>query len=460
MKRFTFLALLFPLCMALIPSLPEAAAGESAEGWSYPTPGLPGVSDEELPEDMIEPFNLSDWAEPFETPEEAEEAQPSPRPRRKAPVRELFIEFISPLDRFEANTRAWYSANQLLGAGSDLLGVHAGLDDYLPGRVFLLATGAFLSGALSYYSHEMGHTYEEIRKGARPGFETDWSSLVTLGYPKYVKTFAPDDTEWTLEEDCRATVGGLNQTTGNGWFAWERAQVVGAWDFHTGLAFLEGKLDHILQLYVGCQDRESENDANAYIRYLGQNGVRLRRGEYLTQALVADLLSWPVLESVLAVGNYLITGDRRFRATRIPIAKRFAVGPPLLSVFLTPEGGFYELGFFLFCGALPPLEISIGRRADFFGESEVRGVRLGAKHHGLPLFRRSGWYGTVSPFAYLTVTRSARERGTLSGVEIAMGRDPFAVTLRVEYGFRDVIRHTVQGEEGGWSAVLGLRVRL
>jgi hypothetical protein len=457
MKNSTLSVLLLaPLLLCL----PSALQGETAGGWSYPSPGLSEYHDEELPEDLIKPFNLSDWERPFEPLKKPKKPMTSPRRKRTSPRRELFLEFATPLDRFETNTRAWFSVNQLLAAGNDLLGVHAGLDEFLPGRVFLLATGAFLSGALSYYSHEMGHTYEEIRKGADPGFELDWSRLVTLGYPKYIKAFAPDDTEWTLEEDLRATVGGLNQTTGNGWFAWERAQVLGAWDFNTGLAFLEGKLDHLLQLCVGCQTRDGENDANAYIGYLREKGVRLRRGQYLTQALVADLLSWPVLESVLSVGDYLLTGDRKVRTLRIPIARRFAASPPLLSIFLTPEGGFYRLGWFLFCGALPPLEISLGRRADFFGESRVRGVRIGAKHHNLPLFHRRGWYGTATPFTYLTVTRSSKERGLLAGVELAVGHDPLAFTLRVEYGYRDVIRHEVQGAEEGLSVMFGLRVRL
>ena len=130
-----------PLLTPFVLCLPTTVHAETAVGWSYPNPGLPEIHDEELPEDLLKSFNLSDWTEPFESAEKPAALRTSPRPRRKAPTRELFLEFASPLDRFETNTRAWYSANQMLAYTNDLLGVQAGLDGHLAGRVFLLASG-------------------------------------------------------------------------------------------------------------------------------------------------------------------------------------------------------------------------------------------------------------------------------------------------------------------------------
>ncbi|MHC4781286.1 MAG: hypothetical protein ACYTFG_22145 [Planctomycetota bacterium] len=445
------------LLSLLIPPLTTFA--DPGEDWIFADPGWDKSAEEELAESLYGVADLASWERNEPEGQVEERSRISLKSKPKRPERELLLEFTSPMESFEANSRAWHTANSLIALGNDFLGVEGQLDRSPFGRGFLLLSTAFLSGGLSYYSHEMGHTFEEVRKGARHDFRIDPGTLVTLGYPEYVKNFAPPDTDWSREEDCRATVGGLNQTTRNSRFAWEKAMTRGSWDFCSGLAFLEGKLDHLLQLFVGCQNPEGDNDANSYIAYLAQGEVGVTRDEYIAQALLADLLSWPVAEALAAIGGYGFTGNRERTVLHIPVARGFAVSPPLLSLHLTPAGGVYEIGLFMTLKDLPSFQVSLAHRANMPGESRVRGTRVGVKQHGLELFSIRGWRAAVSPYTYLTLTRSPVRRGFLIGAEFEAGTGAVGLSLRMEFGIRDLIRHQVLAQDEGFSAVMGLILR-
>ncbi|GEM_PF-3340304 len=464
-------ALLFSTAQALAdPGLPSQAGVHVSleQAWAFhvlqpaAAPGTrPGVSA------WVESYDWKRWE--GEEPrgrgwglERSRERRPS-RPDPSAtgfPSRRIELDFESPMDHVEANSRLWYSANQLFARGNDLAGVGLALDGHVAGRLLLLAGAVYLSGGLSFYSHEVAHTYEDRRQGVRENFSVNGGRWVHLGYPDYVKNFAWGEPTWGPAEDLRAVGAGVNQTTHNGRFALRRRLVRDRLDFTDGLIFLEGQLDHLLQIAVGYVEEDEDNDANLYTALLKERGLRLHRSEYLALSMAADLLSFPVWESLFAVGRYLACGERDAKPFRVPVARGLSVAPPVFSLYLTPEGLLFDAGVFLLPDGFAPVELSLCRRADFRGESSVRGVRAGAKIHEWWCYRRSSWGVSASPYVYLDVRGAGEVSGGLAGAELAVAFFGAALTLRLEYAENDLVRNLVQQEEKGFRAVLGCRLRI
>lgn len=393
-----------------------------------------------------------------------ERAPATPAPPRHAggrlPARTLLLDFESPLDHFESNARLWYSFNQLLGRGNDALGRGLGLDGTPLGRIGLFLAAAWGSGALTYYSHETAHTFEDRNVGVDAGFRVDPSRWVAPGIPRYRMEVARGELVLAPEQEARAVAAGLAQTAFDARILWARSTLAGERDWIGALAFLEGMLDPLLQIEAGILTASRSNDVNRAVALARDAGIPLTRRRILAQCLLADALSLPLWENLLAVGRFVASGDRSVRPLRLLLGRGVSLAPPVFHVFLTPRGGFAEGSFFLFHGRDRAVELSVGRRADFQGSSRVRGVLLAARAHGWLEARAGGATVSLTPSLSGRFGEGGALTGGLAGLELAVGIAGAALTLRLETGRNDAIRHEIQGEKEGFRAVLGLELRL
>ena len=90
------------------------------------------------------------------------------------------VDFASPLDDFDANTKMWYSLNQLGSAGL------ASFDpDHPMGRLGVALLDAWWLWSTSYISHEIAHEYAARRNGTHDPFNLDFTDWTYL-FPRFI----------------------------------------------------------------------------------------------------------------------------------------------------------------------------------------------------------------------------------------------------------------------------------
>jgi len=75
--------------------------------------------------------------------------------------------------------------------------------------------------------------------------------------------------------------------------------------------------------------------------------------------------------------------------------------PPLINLYLTPDGSFYNFTSFISPESDNLIELSIGSDLEYFWDGKVNTLRFGGKYNNLKLGRKVGF----SPFAYLNLNR-------------------------------------------------------
>ena len=408
--------------------------------------------------------------------------------------RESILDAENPLDDFEANARVWYSLNQVFARANDNAGSKWNLDDTIAGRVGLGLAAVYFSGAVNYYSHELGHSYEERRVGVGGSFGVDWSDWRFPGIPEYdtdpviLSDLRFDDDAWFASQ-----VNGLNQTTLDARFSWERSQLTGRLDWINGLAFLEGQFDHAWQMkggldepqlcapifqlgapfgvgFTGCapvtgwsnedlivlmQGQEIRIDPDRYILMLHNRGINLSKREYWAQTLLANFLSAHTWQSIGAILQYIKTGNRSVKPWRLDLGSGLTLTPPLVSLYLTAEGGVYDLSSLLFIEGGPSLGISAAFGAhQLLGEGEANTLRIGARVHDL------GWRSfTFSPYAYIDLRSDFAMDGYSVGLQTQwQALDALGVYIRTEYNDNDLLQSIVKRYGDGVRLVAGVQV--
>ena len=393
-------------------------------------------------------------------------------------MRSLVLNLADPLMGYEANSNLWYSMGQALGRLSDHLEIVDGLGQNAGGRVLLTVLAFYVGRGTQYYSHEVAHEFEVREHGLSSGLSVDWGDWGP-GWPRYVQpVFYDNDVYYDAladDEVLRVPLDGLNQDEFNGAQSWRRAVLQNRTDMHNAAAFLLLKLnDFRYVLSVGLDDNRPAwtggsvrevnqyawyagcwNDPDLYTLHLYNRGIDLTKTDYLVQVAIADFLSWHTWENLAMVCRYVGSGRRVAEPKTWQLSDKVALTPPLVSVYLTPRGTFYDIGTFVNPTSPHPLFLSFGTDVDSIGDGEVDRLRLGAQYYDLG---RGRW--RWAPFAYVDMSEAQGYEGVSLGTEGNI-RLSSAVELsfKLEYNENDVIENTVKGKDDGLSLALGVDVR-
>jgi len=379
-------------------------------------------------------------------------------PEKKAlPEREITLDFANPLDNFEANANAWYSTNQLMGKGSDLAGIKLGWDKNIFGRIgqaLVLTYGAF---GTRYISHEIAHNYKS-RWNGHSVLSFSFDEFTSLGFPAVEKNMYTHDLP--IDDDIFQIAAGLNQSTFNSEMLFGRS--FGNLTFDEGISFLVNKLEKSKYIVSGVDKNLSDqgclDDIDEYLKLLNKKGINLSKSKLKMQSILADILSIYSLDSIRAAGLYVIKGERSVEPFTLSLfGKDFT--PPLISHYLLPGGGFYNMIIFVNPKGKNPLELNLGTDVDFIGDGQVDSLRLGGKYHGLRL--SEGKHAvTLGPFAYLNLNKSFDYKGFSIGTGAHLKlTDNVWLNAKVEYNKDDIIENIVKGEGKGLNTSFGITVR-
>lgn len=363
----------------------------------------------------------------------------------------------SPLDSLDANAMTWFSLTQLYGKGSDYLGDDIGLDDYFMGRVGLTILSYYLQDFLSWLSHEAGHFYH-IR-------ETNPGDTIEISDPQFnVWGFSanpyPDRNPNAWNKD-HSGISGLIMEELDAYYLIRQRDIR---TFDDGINYLMNKFGDV-SYHLSTNDNELYNDNGTLdpVWYrmvtLKSRGINLSRESFLAQMLVADLLSIQTWESLAAIINYLVTGDRTFQPIVVNVGS-VGIRPPLISYYLTPNGAFYNASFFISRNSQPFLEVQVGTDADFIGDGRVNcALRIGAEYKDLVVYDH--WLvPALSPFVYLNFDDSMNYRGICLGANARFNViDGVGLNVGLVYAEGDLIENVVKGQVDGFWTTFGLEIR-
>ena len=364
------------------------------------------------------------------------------------PERKIVLDMANPVTDVEANANAWLSANQFLGGLSDYLGIKKGLDNTLLGRIGLLGLNHTLSHHLTHTSHEFGH----VRVGEEIG-SYEWRFEPN-------SLFTPDD-NWTKTLNTYPTnnqrmekaVAGLNQNAYNAqvMFKNNKNQITP----DNAASFLS---THSWGLWYNAglinSPPTQSNDVDNYIRLLNKKGIPTKKSDHLTQEVLAKALSiMPILDNARAIYDYLKTGNRITKPTVWKWGET-EFTPPLINLYLTPKGGFFNATSFVNPSGEHPIEMNIGMDADPIGKGEVNTLTVGGQYNNFKLINNF----MIHPHASIDLERkSLKPKGFSAGVGLELRiSDNAAITTDIRYSEDDIMENTVKGKDNGYNIKTGV----
>jgi len=425
----------------------------------------------------------------------------------KKPKRKITLDFAnSPLINFDANAKIWYSINQLLAKGNDILAKELNFDNHILGRIGQTALSSYISYITEYYSHEFAHNYEAQKKGFTNGIKVDWTDW-GMGMPKCTENgassrlyglFLGDYSEKKEKEYLRGVTNGLNQDETDAFVVHENTALKKSLSFDEAIAYLIPKNMDMWYILVSTKgginyeadykpinevkatkyslstkNQNLDNDIDKYLHHLHRKGlyrdgppnyiwwwsedtnfkgIELTKKELLLQTIIADFLSTKTYDSVMALYNYLVKRKRTTKPTTIHLG-RTEITPPLISHYLTKDGSFYDTNMFISIAGEYLLKANLGTDVDFIGHGKTRHFRTGGKLH----MRNTGI--NFRPYVYLNSSRGKNfaYKGVSAGIEISVGQ-PGMLEILAQIGFNenDLIQNDIKGKENGIDFSAGI----
>src|SRR3989338_2775880 len=360
----------------------------------------------------------------------------------------------------DVNTDYALALSEWISYLGEKTGKHA--DKYMLTRAGQAVATLWLDGAVSYWSHEMGHAYNVPLDRDR-GWDFEGGTN-NAGLPKV--DFKGGTT--TLDNDLASVVGGLNKSESNARKLWERTDTI---TLDRATAFLAFKLDDSTYniraaydedddffrirffnrlpgkneyLYAPTIPREATaNDLNKTGVIFEYLGLPLGHGEKEIErrAVVADLLTVRNYESMWAIWKYVVTGQKTSTPLDFDVAGHKVV-PPIVGTYLTKRGVFCNADF-----SVDGNKFSVGRNTDF-PDWRV-GVGLGERQVGC---------FSLSPFG--AFNRIGGEDGFTLGTDIGfeLGKNA-SLVFNLQKSEDDVIENGVKRVRDGTDVQAGWRVK-
>lgn len=355
------------------------------------------------------------------------------------------------------NARVWWSFNQAFGLASRTLGA-AGADGNWGGRLGQFLGLAYLNLAIGHYSHELGHNVH-LRgwslDASEWGKPWPWPAFYHGG--RCAPGYCDDPSDWIQESEA-----GLNQEEYDAYYAFSRS--LSGMSFDESMAFSFRKLSVITyDLYTGRDfgRRDPNSDTYDYETYLREyENIRMTGRAFILQAALSDLLSARLWEAWIGNWNYLHDGTREMPNFAWH-AGGWTILPPLVSEYLTPRGGFYDVAVFSQAPGPGVWETRLGWDADFLGTGKVNRVRAGGGYsREFPL--GESIHASVTPSAYSTLRRTGWVPvGWIAGLETRVRLfNRYGLSWRWEYGHGDIVEHVAKWKPGGFRTSVGAELRI
>jgi len=366
----------------------------------------------------------------------------------------LGLEF-SRLTDPDNNARVWWSFNQGFGLASRSLGESVA-DRNWGGRLGQFLGLAYLNLAIGHYSHELGHDIYLRGWSIEP---SEWGS--PWPWPGFhhgsrcVPGYCDEPTEWIQESEA-----GLNQEEYDAYYAYSHS--LSGMSFDESMAFSFRKFSILTyDLYTGrvFGRRDPNSDTYDYKTLLrNYENVHMSGETFILEAALSDLLTTRLWEAWIGNWNYLRNGVRE-TPNLAWHAGGWTILPPLVSEYLTPRGGFFDVAVFSHTPGPGVWETRLGWDADFLGAGKVNRVRAGGGYaRDIPI----GKYvqATVMPSAYLTLRRTGFvPTGWITGLETRLRLlDRYGVSCRLEDGHKDIVEQVAKWKGGGIRTSLGVEV--
>jgi len=371
------------------------------------------------------------------------------------PRRQFKLDAANPKDSFEANVAAWNTANQLIGKASDYIGIEKGLDKNVLGRLGQIALNTWLTKGASYFSHEAAHNYLGRWKGHDNLFFS-LEQLTIFGFPAVFSNGY--EGPGTLDEDIFQSVSGVNQGIYNAEESFRNN--LGKHSFDESISFLRDSTVTLQYAMFGSDQSTvvggGSDDITSYVGLLNSKGINVTRKEVFDEGLIALLLSGGVyLDNVFNISwTYLAKGKREGKDPVVIKISNKELTWPLVSYYLTDQGGYYNMISILNPRGKTPLELNLGTGTDFLGSSQTDTLRLGCRYHNLKVP-----YLSFSPYAFFNTDRNLKPKGFSVGTEVSVPIGKIrSIFLKIEYNEGDILENTIKGEEEGLNFSGGLEV--
>ena len=374
---------------------------------------------------------------------------------KQLPRREFRLYAANPKDGFEANTAAWNTTNQLIGRASDYVGIVKGLDNDFSGRLGQTVLMSWLALGTTYVSHEVAHNYLGRWKGV-DNLEFTFDQFTVFGFPAVISNNY--EGPMTLDENIFESVSGVNQNVFNAEESFRNN--LGKYSFDESITFLRDSIVTLQYSLYGADQSssvgEGNDDITSYVGMMNTKGINVTREEVMNEGLIALLLSGGVyLDNIFNIfGTYLREGKREGKDPTVIKINNRELTLPLVSYYLTDQGGYYNMISILNPRGKTPLEVNLGTGTDFLGSSQTDTIRFGCRYHNLKVP-----YLSFSPYAFFNTDRNLNPKGFSVGTEVSVpiGKRK-SIFLKIEYNKGDILENTIKGEEEGLNLSGGLEV--
>ena len=369
------------------------------------------------------------------------------------PQRTIQVDSNNPLTNAESNAKVYFSINESLGKAADTLEKKHSLDKKPLGRLAQWIPLAYTNLATGFYTHELGHH----RVGKKSPHYTskidfgDWHKSVP-NYIGHFKARADNDIYRNI------VISGLNQEEIDAHF--NHTKTLDSQSFDQAIGFLARKFSMLT--YDGYSlnsfDTAKEGDVAWHLDWLNFDGIDMSRKDFYIQAGISSALSTKTWDSLFTNINYLFKGERTRKTTKIKL-KDIEITPPLVNLYLTPKGSFFNTATYLKKKNL--WEISFGIDDTYIGESKLDRVRAGLKLVNKPISDAERALQR-SPFAYTNFSRKhLNPKGYSAGLELFKPiTKRLGISAKYEYNKDDVLENTVKGEDNGHNFTIGLEMKL
>jgi hypothetical protein len=412
--------------------------------------------------------------------------------KEEAPMslRDAVLDSGNPLTDFDSNANWVYSVSQLIGKGTDVLGVQLGLDDHLAARLGMGLVSWYLAAGVRYYSHEIAHDVVYRKCGLDAPFKIDFTDF-EYAYPRYIQKehvifgTAP----FSYDEAIMAKASGFNQDAINSEKFWEKSALSEKINFHDDKFFFMTKMSNLVyRLSAGFQDtrvtpagqdlqfvfdyfhtNSIQSDPDTYTMMLANKGIDLTKMHLFFQNFLADALTCFFWESGMSIMKYLIEGKKGCKALNLKLGENSGISPPLINCFLTENGTFYDSSVIAKIKN-HKFKFNFGVAAEvLFGEGEVDNLRVGAKYFGSELLKAGSFYLSANPYIHLNTSlpftgKSFGYKGASAGTEFEIGvklndlKNRFSVFIQLEYNDNDILENKVKMEDHGFNAKVGTKI--
>lgn len=349
--------------------------------------------------------------------------------------REATLHFRNPRHDLDAMADTYLTSTQLAGAGLDRLG---GDGHPLP-RTAKALTAAWWNHGMQYVFHEMGHELQRLQLGEKLPFNFDLTSWKGHFFPLYIQehdqSLRLPDNQLTYENQS-----GFYQDQLNASRIRKHTVTRGNITYDEAFAYLFPKTWQSMSSIYTVTGVWNGGDITAYTNHTRLQGFDISEKDFLRNALITDLLSWPVIESVITIGGYLLRGKPEQELFTID-AGNVAIVPPNIRLFSTTKGFYVDAELPLQFPNGDTFFSNIGTGLDTLGgEGDLNVVRIGGQYHSIetgPL--------RISPLASLNLgDKIGGAIGADIGVHHTDNRKSVGLTIRALWSHNDVLEDLIK----------------